>query len=284
MSWCPDFDFVCGTQAAAPHPTLLKRNETKGGKFLKECKWNAEDSTKATRFGANVTCEPLVPDATASVSMHAEAGAQLDDVLYVDTRTTVYTEPPALLADPKKSRIKVASIAGIPCCVPTAKVNSSLQAALVKLETAAKLGADVALLPEEFMCGEADCALDIDGPEVAQLSVLAKKHSMWIIFGMRVKSPEDDPYPADPARGTKKLGYNTDVILNREGVNIGYYRKAWPCCPGPEGSTMDDGYPSRELVKTFDTEFGRVGLQTCFDMCACLPLARSRCPLSDVLW
>ena len=29
---------------------------------------------------------------------------------------------------------------------------------------------------------------------------------------------------------------------------------------------MDDGYPSRELVKTFDTEFGRVGLQTCFDM------------------
>ena len=33
----------------------------------------------------------------------------------------------------------------------------------------------------------------------------------------------------------------------------------------PDGTTMDDGYPSRELVKTFDTEFGRVGLQTCFD-------------------
>ena len=29
---------------------------------------------------------------------------------------------------------------------------------------------------------------------------------------------------------------------------------------------MDDGYPSRELVKTFDLDFGRVGLQTCFDM------------------
>jgi hypothetical protein len=29
---------------------------------------------------------------------------------------------------------------------------------------------------------------------------------------------------------------------------------------------MDDGYPSRELVKTFDLDFGRVGLQTCYDM------------------
>ena len=87
---------------------------------------------------------------------------------------------------------------------------------------------------------------------------------MWIIFGMRATAPQGDPYPVDPARGTKKLGYNTDVILNRQGENVGYYRKSWPCCPGPDGTTMDDGYPSRELVKTFDTEFGRVGLQTCF--------------------
>ena len=57
-----------------------------------------------------------------------------------------------------------------------------------------------------------------------------------------------------------------DVILDRQGEMVGYYRKSWPCCPSPDGTTMDDGYPSRELVKTFDTEFGRVGLQTCFDM------------------
>lgn len=164
-------------QAAAPHPTLLKRNDSKGGAFLHECKYNSDDSSAATKFGANVTCEPLVPDADASVSMHTAAGAQLNDVLYVDTRTTVYTEPPPLLLDPKKSRIKVASIAGLQCCVPAAQVNSSLQTALAKLETAGKLGADVALLPEEFMCGEAQCALEIDGPEVAQLSAMAKKHS-----------------------------------------------------------------------------------------------------------
>merc|ERR1712232_1520725 len=63
-----------------------------------------------------------------------------------------------------------------------------------------------------------------------------------------------------------KLGYNTDVIIDRQGQVVGYYRKAWPCCPGPDGKTMDDGYPSRELTKVFDLDFGRVGLQTCYDM------------------
>ena len=56
---------------------------------------------------------------------------------------------------------------------------------------------------------------------------------MWIVFGMRAKAPEGDPYPVDPARGAKKLGYNTDVILNRQGEMVGYYRKSWPCCPSP---------------------------------------------------
>ena len=83
---------------------------------------------------------------------------------------------------------------------------------------------------------------------------------------MRASAPPGDPYPVDPARGPNKLGYNTDIILGRDGQMVGYYRKSWPCCPSPDGQTMDDGYPSREMVKTFDLDFGRVGLQTCFDM------------------
>jgi len=91
---------------------------------------------------------------------------------------------------------------------------------------------------------------------------------------MRAAQPKGDPYPADPGRPKAygKLGYNTDVILGRDGKMVGYYRKAWPCCTAPDGSTMDDGYPSRELVKTFDLDFGRVGLQTCFDMVCILAL------------
>jgi predicted amidohydrolase len=231
-------------QAAAPHPTLLKRNNTAGGHFSLECKYNAQNSTKATRFGGNSTCESLVPDSDATVTLEAKAAngdsPPLSDVLYADTRTTIYTAPPAAPADPKKSRIKVASIV-IPCCVSKDKVDSALTQGLAKLNEAANMGVDVALLPEEFMCGGADCSLDLHGPEVAQLQALAKNRSMWIVFGMRATAPADDPYPLDPARGTKKLGYNTDVILDRRGEIVGYYRKAWPCCPGPDGRTMDDG-------------------------------------------
>ena len=232
-------------QAAAPHPTLLKRNNTAGGALSLECKYNAQDNKAATRFGSNSTCEVLVPDADAAVSLEPKAGgggsSPLSDVLYADTRTTIYTAPPAAPANPKSSRIKVASIAGVPCCVSKDKVNASLALGLSKLNEAATMGADVALLPEEFMCGGADCSLDLDGPEVAQLKALAKNRSMWIVFGVRATAPAGDPYPVDPVRGTKKLGYNTDVILDRQGEMVGYYRKSWPCCPGPEGTSMDDG-------------------------------------------
>eukprot|EP01045_Picozoa_sp_COSAG04_P031262 COSAG04_NODE_5720_length_1513_cov_1.251768_2_plen_71_part_01 len=68
-------------QAAAPHPTLLKRNHTPGGAFSHECKYNAEDSALATKFASNTTCEPLVPDASSSVSMRPQPGASLEDVL-----------------------------------------------------------------------------------------------------------------------------------------------------------------------------------------------------------
>ena len=253
-------------QAAAPHPRVLKRDNRRNG-LSRRCAYDANLPTKSSPDGSNSTCEPLVSDASTTVTLTPTAGADsLGDVLYADTRTTIYTAPPAL-TEPKKSRIKVASIAGIKCCVPASKVNSSLALAITKLELAAKSGADVALLPEEFMCGNAACSMDIDGPEVHQLMAVAKKLAMWIVFGMRATAPAGDPYPVDPARGDgKKLGYNTDVILDRQGEMVGYYRKSWPCCPGPNGTTMDDGYPSRELVKTFDTEFGRIGLQTCFDM------------------
>merc|ERR1712137_1405434 len=95
--------------------------------------------------------------------------------------------------------------------------------------------------------------------EVNVMSAIARKYAMYVIFGIRALAPQDDPY-----LGPK--GYNTVVILGRRGEVVGYYRKMWPCCPGPDGTSMNDGYPSREGVKVFDLDFGRVGLQTCYDM------------------
>eukprot|EP01052_Picozoa_sp_SAG31_P011575 SAG31_NODE_658_length_13104_cov_4.409919_6_plen_443_part_00 len=229
-------------QAAAPAPKLPRSNYSRGGAIARHCSYSAANARDSTSFGSMLTCEPLVDGASTSISINSTSASALSDVLYVDTRTTIFTTSPRP-TDPKRSRIKVASIAGLQCCADAANVNSSLALALHKLEQAASVGAGVALLPEEFMCGQAECALHLDGPEVAQLAAVAKRHSMYIIFGMRAVAPLGDPYPADPARGDRKLGYNTDVILDRQGKMVGYYRKAWPCCPGPDGTSMDDGYP-----------------------------------------
>ena len=95
----------------------------------------------------------------------------------------------------------------------------------------------------------------------------ARRAPRYIVFGMRAVAGSGDLYPANPAFG-RHLGYNTDVVLDRAGAVVGHYRKSWPCCPPPAGAgvSMDDGYPSREMAKVFDLDFGRVGLQTCFDM------------------
>jgi len=224
-------------------------------------------------FESNLTCETLVPDGEANISLKPLETATLDNAFYVDTRTVVYMAPPPP-PDPKKSRIKVASIT-ISCC--TGDYAKRLDQAVELLQQAGQRGVDVALLPEEF-AGPATPRAGCDSStgwngcnEVEVLGAVAKKYSMYVIFGIRALTPRDDPYPPDPSRPTPapdgRLGYNTDIIIDRQGKVVGYYRKAWPCCPTPDGkSGGNDGYPSRELTKIFDLDFGRVGLQTCFDM------------------
>jgi hypothetical protein len=100
-----------------------------------------------------------------------------------------------------------------------------------------------------------DCSI------VTELSFLANKHHMcgnasprwlgtpiakgcsatwptrlcrYIVFGLRAQLTADDVY----ARAGGSKGYNTDVVLGRGGEFVGYYRKAWPCCPAADGSTM----------------------------------------------
>ena len=77
---------------------------------------------------------------------------------------------------------------------------------------------------------------------------------------MRAVTPAGDEYTKGFQQHAAK-GYNTAVVLGRDGEFVGYYRKAWPCCPDQDGNSMDDGYPSREMVKTFDLDFGRLGIQ-----------------------
>ena len=120
--------------------------------------------------------------------------------------------------------------------------DRKLKLALEHLETAGQKGVDIACLPEEFagMTPES-----IPGHTVNAVAEVAKKYGMYIVCPIREKAGEEQ--------------YNTAVLLDRQGQVAGQYRKIFVFWG--EGLL-----PSRDGVKAFDTDFGRIGIFTCFDL------------------
>ncbi len=117
-----------------------------------------------------------------------------------------------------------------------------LKLALSHLKTAAEQGVDIACLPEEFAGTTAE---PIPGPTTRAVAEAAKKYNMYVICPIREQA------------GDKQ--YNTAVLIDRKGEVVGYYRKVFVYW----GEGL---HTSREGVKAFDTDFGRISILTCFDL------------------
>jgi beta-ureidopropionase len=120
--------------------------------------------------------------------------------------------------------------------------DQKLKLALEHLETAGQQGVDIACLPEEFAGTTAE---PIPGPTVNAVAALAKKHGMYVICPLREQADSEQ--------------YNTAMLLDRQGRVAGQYRKVFVFWG--EGLL-----PSRDGVKAFDTDFGRISILTCFDL------------------
>jgi predicted amidohydrolase len=129
------------------------------------------------------------------------------------------------------------------------------------LEEAAAGGADLAALPEVWpRQGSApqvrEVAEPLDGPRVARLAEVARRHRMWIHGGSVIELDGDRVF-------------DTSVLFDREGELVATYRKIHLFDADPPGAV-----PSRESllysagddVVTAETEFGRVGLSICYDV------------------
>ncbi len=134
--------------------------------------------------------------------------------------------------------VKVAAIA-IGC---GGQYEAKLKLACEHLEAAGKAGADIACLPEEFAGFKAE---PIPGPITRAVGALAKKHRIYVICPIREQCGGEQ--------------FNTAVLLDREGRVAGSYRKVFVFWG--EGLV-----PSRDGVKLFDTDFGRIAIFTCFDL------------------
>jgi predicted amidohydrolase len=136
-------------------------------------------------------------------------------------------------------QVKVAAV----CIGCGGNHDQKLKLALEHLETAGQQGVDIACLSEEF--AGTQIAEPIPGPTVNAVAALAKKHGMYVICPLREQAGSEQ--------------YNTAVLLDRQGRVMGQYRKVFPFWG--EGLL-----PSRDGVKVFETDFGRIGILTCFDL------------------
>ncbi|KIL39637.1 acyltransferase [Gordoniibacillus kamchatkensis] len=116
--------------------------------------------------------------------------------------------------------------------------------------------ADLILLPEIWATGYfsfdkyVEEAEPIDGPFVQLFADKAKRHGVYLFAGSFVEV-KDGKY------------YNTSIMFDRQGGLVGTYQKTHLFRYGSrEGELLTRG----EGAKVFDTEFGKVGLTTCYDL------------------
>ena len=153
--------------------------------------------------------------------------------------------------------------------VSTADVGANLQQAMVLLEEAARVGAELAVLPEYFcLIGHSDAdKLDIrecfgEGPLQKFLAAAAQSLGLWIVGGtIPLAAPEPDRV------------YNSSLVFNPQGQCVARYdkmhlfrfdngREAYD-----ESRVLTAGAaPVRFALPSRDGHGWQVGLSVCYDL------------------
>jgi len=120
-----------------------------------------------------------------------------------------------------------------------------------QIDAAGKLGLDVVCLGEAITmvgtgCSVKDCAEPMPGPATRQLADAARKNRIWVVAGLTEQAGD--------------VVYNTAVLLDRRGRIAGKYRKIHlPREEWKQGVRPGNVYP------VFETDFGKVAIQICYD-------------------
>jgi predicted amidohydrolase len=123
---------------------------------------------------------------------------------------------------------------------------------------------DIAVLPEDANLAGRGVPLEsraedpATGPTVARLAEVARRHHTYIIIPHMTRI-------AEPAAPAGRL-YNSAVLLGRDGAVLGRYDKLHGVETPELSGQIEDGCTPGLRAKTFDLDFGRIGIQICFDM------------------
>lgn len=156
-------------------------------------------------------------------------------------------------------RVRVAAVQ----MTSTVDVQRNLRAAETLVTEAADRGARFVALPENFAFLRAEGepvpeAQAVDGPWVARMSALARRHGITLLLG---SIPESIP-------GRPRV-HNTSVLLGPEGDTLAVYRKIHLFdvdLPGLEHLKESRAVEPGGEVVVAETPFGPLGLSICYDL------------------
>jgi len=120
-----------------------------------------------------------------------------------------------------------------------------LEQTLARLDQAASFQPDIVCLPEVFPRGPAE---PVPGPVTNRLSDWARKHGCYVVAGLKTK--------------TNGRVYNSAVLIDRKGEITGQFNKMHPT----EGELQEGIVPGGVDPPVFQTDFGVIGIQICFDV------------------
>ena len=116
---------------------------------------------------------------------------------------------------------------------------------------------DLVVLPEFFLSrpGDSLAHKTVRLEEVQpRIAACAQRHECYLIVPLLMQEAEP------PLRYS-----NAAVLVDRTGHLVGIYRKVHPVAPQGSDVLEDGTMPGRDFP-VFDCDFGRVGIQICFDM------------------
>lgn len=136
-------------------------------------------------------------------------------------------------------------------------VEGNLKHVMKLLDIALSYQPDLVCLPEAFATASVEKPLNelaepLNGPIVEIIAKRAEEHSSYVICPLYTK------------RGERI--YNSAVVIGRSGDVVGVYDKIHPVTTSHDYTVFEDGVTPGEEAKVFDLDFGRIGIQICFDI------------------
>lgn len=149
-------------------------------------------------------------------------------------------------------RVKIALAQTMLSHAPSAK-EEHLKKGLKLMKEAAVNGVKAVIFPENFMGMKGIIPEDIDGPFVSKIAKRAGELGIFVVVGIREKSPIRDKH------------YNTVVLIDSKGTVIRTHRKLH-LYDAFDFKESDTAVAGDDLTLPIKTELGMVGLITCYEI------------------